>query len=460
MRRKKENCIPSTATLLAIFFLFYVHDVLHIGTPSILYMAVIVVGSLFFKKEDYVLFGCCIPLFINGLQLIGYCFGLVIIIYYIKSFMVQRKTKGLKLLLNRYLLLIIMLMVNEFYTFSRYGQFDLQSYLSTAFTYFLFSIAFFEIKGVNNNEIELISKRYLFMFLVLMVEIFLQTLLYSNLHEMIGNGLRFGVVNQLNRFDNTGNLGMDKNTIALLCILAMCICYFLVTGKKESKYFLVGGAAAFFGLLTLSKTFLLMLLIFAVFIFFSDAINGRITKNQMILFLLITLTVIGVIMFVKPINTLFTNIINRFTVTDTTKTTGTLTTGRDLIFAYYSRFMFSNPKYLFTGVGLKNIGVVVQTFQGATTHNAIQDIFVCCGVVGLIIFFLFFLQMFKDAKRIRKQKICFDNLFLFLIYFLFIQSIQFVRLANIYYNLLLTFLWLCYRFDRPDNDARNELQKG
>lgn len=460
MRRKKENCIPSTATLLAIFFLFYVHDVLHIGTPSVLYMAVIVLGSLFFQKEDYVLFGCCIPLFINGLLLIGYCFGLVMIIYYAKSIIAQRKKEGFKIKYNKYLLLMILLMLNEFYTFSRYGQFELQSYLSTAFTYFLFAIAFYEVKDIDNRRIEIISKRYLFMFILLMIELLLQSLLYSSLQDMIANGLRFGVVNQQNRFDNTGNLGMDKNTIALLCLLAMCICYFLVREKKESKYLFVGGAAAFFGLLTLSKTFLLMLFIFAVFIFFSDAMNGRITKNQMILFPLLAATVICVIAFVKPINSLFTNIINRFTVTDTTKTTGTLMTGRDLIFAYYSRFMFSNPKYLFTGVGLKNIDIVIGRFQGATTHNAIQDIFVCCGVVGLSIFTVFFLQMFRDAKRTRKQKICFDNLFLFLIYFLFIQSIQFVRLANIYFNLLLVFLWLCYCFDLRNSDTSTELQKG
>ena len=101
MIRKKENCVPSTVTLLAVFFLFYVHDVLHIGTPSVLYMAVIVLGSLFFQKEDYVLFGCCIPLFINGLLLIGYCFSLVMIIYYAKSIIAQRKKEGFKIKYNK-----------------------------------------------------------------------------------------------------------------------------------------------------------------------------------------------------------------------------------------------------------------------------------------------------------------------------------------------------------------------
>lgn len=456
MGRIKENCFASTVTLLAVFFLFYVHDILHIGTPAVLYMAVIVLGSMFFKQEDYILFGCSIPLFINGLSLIGYGFGLVIIIYYAKMIL-RSRADGFRIKHNKYLVLMLLLMVNELFAYSRFGEFDLQAYLSTAFTYFLFAIAFFEIKGVDNQRIESISRRYVFMFLVLLIELLLQTLLYSSIGEMIVNGLRFGAVIQQNRFDNTGNLGMDKNTIALLCLLTMTICCYLSQSSKEKKYYIVLGTALFFGLLTLSKTFLLMLAVFAMLLFISNAAKGRFSKNQLIGLPALAIAVVCIVLFVTPINTLVVNLLNRFTVTDTSKTYGTLTTGRDLIFAYYNRFMLENPKYWLTGVGLKNIGVVVQRFQGATTHNAIQDIFVCCGVFGIVIFTLFFAQMFKDAKKTRKRKNSFDNLILFFIYVLFIQSIQFVRLANIYYNLLLVFLWLCYRFEKNDDHDHNEV---
>jgi hypothetical protein len=101
----------------------------------------------------------------------------------------------------------------------------------------------------------------------------------------------------------------------------------------------------------------------------------------------------------------------------------------------YNELIFSHASHFWFGIGLQDVDV--KSFMSRVPHNAIQGIFVCWGVVGFRAICLLSWQFIKQHTRIvGKGK--FIYIIPFLIFMLFVQTIQFVRLSAVF-GLLVVF---------------------
>lgn len=250
--------------------------------------------------------------------------------------------------------------------------------------------------------------------------------------SIVSGGFRIGQVELLDE-TVTGIFSINANGIALMSMLAISLTMLLYNRKYLSN------AIAIFlmiyysiiGLLTVSKTFILVYVGFwCLYICWYSVTNNR---N-------IFKTVALIIAFFVSVRILWNtdivqNIIIRFNVND-------LTTGRIDVAGEYLDFMRHNNVASVFGIGLQN--VTGKTLLVHVPHNAVLEIFVCFGGIGIIAYIIFFISLITTGIYIQRRgddttHSSFMNLIPFIVFFIFIQSLQFLRINYIYASIAVAF---------------------
>lgn len=161
----------------------------------------------------------------------------------------------------------------------------------------------------------------------------------------------------------------DPNYYTVNLITALCLIVILNYRDRTSKLFCVFSAAAlmYFGTLTYSKSFLLLLL-FPVFMFMYA--NNRTGRNdiQIISFAMIA-GAAAVVLLINP--DYLTGMQQRL------EDGNTLTTGRAEVWVEYLDYVYNHPDVMLFGKG-----VGAETFKALAAHNSYVDILYHLGVVG------------------------------------------------------------------------------
>ena len=97
--------------------------------------------------------------------------------------------------------------------------------------------------------------------------------------------------------------------------------------------------------------------------------------------------------------------------------------GRIELFEEYNQFMIDNPGYDFMGTGTVSYKEIIPIHN--SMHNGIQQIFVCTGIIGLLIFVYSGVSFYKQF--IKHRKIKFIYFLPFIAAFIFLQTIQFLN---------------------------------
>ena len=293
------------------------------------------------------------------------------------------------------------------------------------------------ITGILNGDVEpsMCLKFYLGLFVFLSVDIIWATAkVVGNIGGIISGSFRIG---QVDLFDSTmeGLLGMNSNGIALLAMVAVAVILLMFNKRYLSLLWSIIGIifAAFVGFLTVSKTFILVFagtyLLYLVWYILRS--NG---KNATPIFVL---AVSIVALIVLPQTTIVKNVLDRFS-------SGDLTTGRIDVANEYLDFMFKDFSRVILGMGLQNI--TIKSGFVHVPHNAILEIFVCFGIVGILMFSVYFINLIKMNIGYRKnnslEKANFINYLPIIVYAVFIQSLQFMRINYIYAMIAIVFACL------------------
>ncbi len=293
------------------------------------------------------------------------------------------------------------------------------------------------ITGILNGDVEpsMCLKFYLGLFVFLSVDIIWATAkVVGNIGGIISGSFRIG---QVDLFDSTmeGLLGMNSNGIALLAMVAVAVILLMFNKRYLSLLWSIIGIifAAFVGFITVSKTFILvfagMYLLYLIWYILKS--NG---KNITPIFVL---AVSIVALIVLPQTTIVKNVLDRFS-------SGDLTTGRIDVANEYLDFMFKDFSRIILGLGLQNI--TIKSGFMHVPHNAILEIFVCFGIVGILMFSVYFINLIKMNIGYRKnnslEKANFINYLPIIVYAVFIQSLQFMRINYIYAMIAIVFACL------------------
>ncbi len=181
-------------------------------------------------------------------------------------------------------------------------------------------------------------------------------------------------------------LASDPNyySIPVVLCLIMTVTSFLNKKEGRMKYLIISAVLIAFGMLTMSKSFYLVLAVTLVTLVLSSNMRQR-----AVWFVLAVMGLLLVVL-VNPFGIL-DGIVGRFEDFD-------LTTGRTEVWGEYMKAIFGDPKIFFVGAGLNAPYVADKA-----AHNIIIESLHLTGVIGLLLIICTY------ATAISQKKLCFKR---------------------------------------------------
>lgn len=195
------------------------------------------------------------------------------------------------------------------------------------------------------------------------------------------------------------SVSINPNSVGILCVLAVSgLLQMIAQGRRRPTDPLLIVLILICGALTLSRTYLVLLVLMAVlFVFAQRKGMKRKLKTLAAMFGAAAAAVI-VLQLAMPF--VVEKFISRFQSSD-------ITSGRTGLLQQYNAYILSGPEVLFWGIGLTDFSqrVVAATDLFNVPHNGIQELVIAWGLPGLCMMGLFGLSMClrarKTAKRLR-----------------------------------------------------------
>ena len=232
----------------------------------------------------------------------------------------------------------------------------------------------------------------------------------------------------------------DPNFYSIHLLLGILICLILFSRReiKGELFIAVTAVLTYFGLETLSKSFILMLaliLIYAYVLFLKNKQIGRVIVLSLALFILVALIAAGTIDD-------FSLILERLREGITTG--DSLTTGRTGIWKDYIYYFYTNPEKLLFGIGLG--GSI--PFKYAP-HNAYLELILYIGLTGTFIFCLTIYNAIKAAWNFAARGLAVPVLCVLLMYFF----LGVYNSLDLQVELLLVFGYLCLNKENEETET-------
>ena len=251
--------------------------------------------------------------------------------------------------------------------------------------------------------------------IVLLAIVINTELMMSQIISPMNESVRLGDTKAFEEFeDERMKFSLNANTIGYYSIAAISCLLVLLHYKKISLIlFLPIFAISFYGgVLSISRTWaILMIVSLIVYLRLQQ-------RNQFRGLMLVGILVLGAIYFLSKNSEMLEFFIARFTEDSTNLETAG---GRTIIFSKYNEYISNNLIALIAGTGAVYYGEATQ-IAGAT-HNAIQQIVVSYGLLGLFLFLYAFIKSVK--KNLNKNELV--TLLPICMTVLFVQTIQFLN---------------------------------
>lgn len=411
--------IPSLCILIALLFL---RDFAEVPISSFLFLGLTVIVAALAEKTEVIAFCfCCIPA-LNAFQT-KYALWICIIIY-----MLRFKPKKFAIApMAPILFLMFWEIVHGFAgTTSLVQVFRLFTELS--FCCFVMALAAEDLDF--NRIIRTMSAVAVCVCAIILLS---QLKPYHYQVSALFSGtfrLGFGV-------DETKmSVGFNPNYLSYMCLCCIeglaCIVY---KNQQKTVDLVCIAALSVFGLLTMSKKFILCAAAFLFLFAFS-----RKKKIRTLLGVAVLLVAVWLI-FKYGFPSAYEALMARFEY-------GDLTTGRGDIFMYFHEQLSQDTGLLLFGVGLQDYRYKLLTrYMSSIPHNGFQELLVMWGIPGLIAFVLFLWLMVRRAKRLNPH-IRFINYVPFLVMLLNVQVTQMASSSLV--CVLIAVVYLCMVSDlRP-----------
>lgn len=272
---------------------------------------------------------------------------------------------------------------------SHYGFYTFETRVAEVVGYASFLFLMFYIIADNPKDVDYGKCITLFCIgaAVLLLGIIINNSLLISQLDPINGIVRLGDNKELGDFNETRMmLTANANTIGYYSIAATsCLLVLQYYKKINSILFLILFTISFYGgVLSVSRTW-------AILMIFSVIIYLRFMKQNIVKsLLLIGVLSIGVVVFLSQNELILEFFTQRFTEDSTNLSTAG---GRTIVFQEYNAYLADNPLSLIWGEG----AVYYKEASGiaSATHNALQQIIVSYGLVGLCIFICAFIRSTK-----------------------------------------------------------------
>lgn len=191
---------------------------------------------------------------------------------------------------------------------------------------------------------------------------------------------------QYERFKGLQNDPNYYNSSLIICLLFLC--YLFIQKKANSSFFILSLACIYFGVLTYSKSFFVMLLLWIGVVICYAFTN----KRYLLSFFLAGIGVLSVLLLfsgrIQAVNVL----LNRFT------DSSGVTSGRVEIWGLFLQHFRESPLALLFGNGFESL-----IYQTHASHNTYIDMIYYFGVVGALLFSYLIRICIKQRETKRKH---------------------------------------------------------
>lgn len=238
---------------------------------------------------------------------------------------------------------------------------------------------------------------------------------------------------------------INPNTWGFICLMAITgLLQLLVSSKGSACDILVLCCLLVFGFLTQSKTFILCLAVAAVmflYILCSDRKTFALGVS-----ILAGMALAGLLLGWLLLPSIVEPLLERLVASDSNNL-------RMKIFWEYTTYLFSDLRGLFFGLGAWDLKPrIIERFTDVP-HNAIQEIIVVWGILGLVFFGLFIYNYLITSRKNNKQKLI--NYIPLVLLLIKIQLGQFVTAGHTLLLLSFVYMSLCYDFGEPKKIHRS-----
>lgn len=268
---------------------------------------------------------------------------------------------------------------------------------------------------LNNNIIKISIRYFCYGITFLFILTSWDIIVGGGSEKMIEEALlQRNFVGEIENEDERNNFILNANSIAYFSIVTISL---LLMGYKKLSmrpivYVFLLVISILLGILSLSRTWLMLIFILLILYLFTRKISHKIS------FVLVVL-IVGyfVIQSENYVLSIVTNGFSERFEDSNFSTAG----GRTEIYEEYNKFMSENNEYFIAGTGVVQCNEICGI--GHSMHNATQQIFVCYGIVGLLLFStvaLIFLNKYRNKRALFIQYIPLIGSFAF------VQSIQFL----------------------------------
>lgn len=410
---------------IAVFLLLIMaRNVLGVRVPALLYLIYIAGIAIFCDRTE--LGALCVTFipFYSSFQY-KYAILLCIIIYAIKY--------GKDIKFNFSLIILVIMIIWELlHGFKYYINFfeTLRGFSELLLFVFFLNISY------KDFDFKFICRVFVWTSIGIMTLLLLQLLIKINFDfEKLFTGsaaYRFG-----NLEDSAEQYGgtFNPNGLGFICNLALTGILQLIYFKQNNIFdFFSIAILVFFGVLTLSRTFLICLVFIITLYVFSGKIS--IKKRMKRLFLLVIIITLFTALVITLVPTVLEGFKKRFNEED-------ISNGRMSLFLFYGKHILSSFEYFFFGIGMQNIiGKLSSVYPSIylVPHNGIIESIVVWGLPGLIfLFFILFAPIYFSNKKFKLI-----NLMPIILIFIDMQAGQFLRSGQMILAMLYSYFYIIY----------------
>ena len=408
---------------IVLCVLIFINDNILFFVPNIVFAIILAAVMVLCKKEDFYAVSVCLPLFTNAIQIV------LVMLVGLPIYVLKFKPK-----INMILFIPVLLSLIEL-SHIILQPFSFVDYARHVITYFSLFLLLSNLGTLSNEEIQGILKKYVFIYIFVMVDILVQFInKYGSIMFFITHSVRFGYASRESGME-FGKLFNNENMIGLYSLISAGASFFLLFTHKNKILFLITFlVSCVFGFLTGSRTFVISLILLGFIAFWILLSTKKISQRKKIAILASSI-VIFVVACAALYSTILGNVIDRFLNSNSDG-------NRISIFTDYTKYMVDNPEFTFFGIGIQS--VTDKTGLLDPPHNAVQELFVSMGVAGIVLITIMYIYLFVESRNHRKDRLKGINLLILLPFLLTIQLIQYIRLPEVFYVTIIVSLPLFF----------------
>ncbi len=266
------------------------------------------------------------------------------------------------------------------------GRFDLVEYLRFVG---MFAVTFlYMLDGSDEYNHEGMVRAFILGYCVAMASIMGQMMSQYSLEAIFTMGVRLGDTRDLVGNGTEGMLvSYNPNGLGTLCLLTGLMCLAMYRKKSKLRYMAIFAVTVLLGVMTQSRTFVLTFAAGMVGWLFLGGSGWRTAAKRLLICVAGLVGLLMVAVLVVP--EYLAGIVLRFQVSD-------LGNGRGEIMAHYFEEILRSADRIIFGVGMQNYAEKLDYEMSA--HNAIQEILVMWGVLGLIAVLILFIGVFRNSR--------------------------------------------------------------